>query len=134
MWKDINFRIGLVSAIFTFSILLLLPKISINIDNTILRVDSYIGGYEIRLPGGYVLDFVDFKKSTDFGGGTRYIYQVEESKAEDVKRIFDERLKDSGYEGFRLGVAQQEPDKIVLEIPKYQKIDDIEYLTQGTGG
>lgn len=134
MWKDINFRIGLISAIFTFSILLVLPRIPINIDNSILRIDSYIGGYEIKLPGEYVLNLSDFRKSTDFGGGTRFVYQVDEPKTDEVRKVFEERLKNSGYKGFRIGIAQQEPDKVLVEIPSYQNIDDVEYLTQGTGG
>ncbi|MFC1700017.1 hypothetical protein ACFLZ4_00025 [Patescibacteria group bacterium] len=134
MWKDTNFRIGLISAIFTFSILFVLPRIPIVVSNSILRVDSYIGGYEIRLPGGDTLDFTDFKKSIDFGGGNRLVYQIEESMGENVKKVFEERLKASGYEDFRIGIAEQEPDKLLIEVPKHQNVDDIEYLTQGTGG
>ena len=38
MWKDINFRIGLISAVFTFSVLLVLPRIPVVVNKKLIGI------------------------------------------------------------------------------------------------
>ncbi len=86
MFKNVYFRLGLISAIFTLALLALLPRTPIKIDNSYLAIDSVIGGYAFRLPGDRVLDLREMKKGLDLKGGIRVVLKADMSKIEESER------------------------------------------------
>ncbi len=70
-FKNINFKLGLISTLFTLAVLVVIPSVRININNSLLQLDTYIGGYYINLFDKYVLDLRDFKKGLDLEGGIK---------------------------------------------------------------
>ncbi len=45
MFKNLYFRLGLISSVTAICLLVVLPRIPIKSDNQWLRIDSQIGGY-----------------------------------------------------------------------------------------
>jgi preprotein translocase subunit SecD len=86
MLKNIYFRLGLVSAVFTLALLALLPRTPITIKNQLIYIDSTIGGYAFRLPNGSVLDLRELKKGLDLEGGIRIVLKADMSKIEAAER------------------------------------------------
>ena len=78
MFKNIYFRLGLISSVAAICLLIALPRIPIKSDNKWLKVDSFIGGYSFSLLGGrYNFDLSRFRRGLDLNGGVRIVLQAE---------------------------------------------------------
>jgi len=126
--KNIYFRLGLVSALFTLAVLIVLPKIDIKINNSILRLDSAIGGYNINWFGGRIAkDISDFKMGLDIEGGIRIVMQADMSKIQDsekekaldsAKEIISRRINYLGVSEPNISTSKINDDyRIVVELP-----------------
>lgn len=139
MFRNENFKLGVISVLFSLSLLVVLPRIPVVVKNNFIQVDSYIGGYVVKLFGDKIsLDLQDYKKGLDLGGGKRYLYSVGDSNiteenAHTVVDILQKRLRSFGYDNFRIGFSQQDFSEIFIDIPHYQDDSNILYLTQGSG-
>ena len=128
LFKDINFRLGMISVLFTIATLIVLPKIDINIDNSLLKLNSSIGGYNISLFGGkFNLDLSSFKKGLDIKGGVKIVMQADVSKIPDserenalesAKEIISRRINFLGVTEPNIATLKTKDDyRIIVEIP-----------------
>ncbi|MFZ5424727.1 MAG: protein translocase subunit SecD [Patescibacteria group bacterium] len=77
MFKNLYFRLGLITAIATTAILMALPRIPINIHKWGINLNSYIGGYYLSFfDGRYTLDLTELKKGLDLEGGVKIVLQA----------------------------------------------------------
>ena len=76
MFKNIYFRLGLISTIAAVSLLIVLPRIPIKADNHLLKVNSYIGGYSFKI-GDKTYDLTSFKRGLDLHGGVRVVLEAD---------------------------------------------------------
>ena len=134
MFKNIYFRLGLISTIVSISFLVVLPRIPLKANNSIVRIDSFIGGYQFEILGGrYAFDLTKFQTGLDLSGGVRIVYQA------DVEGIGEDKIDDAinttvttiGRRVALLGVSEpsitpvQEEGvhKIYVELPGIDDID-----------
>jgi len=133
--KDLNFRLGLISALFTLAILVVLPKTDVKIDNYLLRFESQIGGYAFSLFNDSLkLDLTDFKKGLDIEGGIRIVMQanmtgIEESQRQNAldsaKEIISRRINFLGVSEPNIATSKINNDyRIVVEIPGITNVSD----------
>ena len=139
MFKNEYFKIFLISIIFSLSVLIVLPKILINVDNFLLTINSEIGGYEFKLPGKdgeKTLSFKDFKSGLDVGGGSRITFKIDNSSPEVREKIIaitEKRLTSSGIPDFEVTASDEESDVINVDIPSYVSTDRVAVLVSGNG-
>ena len=87
MFKNVYFRLGLISSIFTLAVLAVLPRIPLYVDNQYLKLDTYIGGYNLSFfDGRYVLDLRELKKGLDLEGGIKIVLKADMSKIDEADR------------------------------------------------
>lgn len=140
MFKNDNFRLFLISLIFSVSALIILPRINIYVSNKLLKVDSYIGGYSPKI-FGKVFDLSDFKKGIDVGGMGRVVFTIGDEGAANidtsfqlVKEITEKRMQASGYKEHQVYILKTDGKyKLVVEVPKYVDINNLAALLTGTG-
>lgn len=135
MFKNLYFRLGLISSIFTIALLIVLPRIPIVIDNKIIKIDSSLGGYYFTLPGGKVLDFRQLKEGLDLQGGIRIVLQADMSKIdstsrdsalESAKDVITRRIDPNGVLEPVVTTSKVGEDyRIVAEIPGVDNITDV---------
>jgi len=135
MFKNIYFRLGLISSVAAICLLVALPRIPIKSDNQWLQIDSHIGGYSFSLLGGkYNFDFSRFRRGLDLNGGIRIVLQAD---LEDIAEEDRENAVESAVEVIErrvnlLGVSEPhintlkigEEYRIVVEIPGMENITD----------
>lgn len=133
MFKNVYTRLGIIAAIATLSLLAALPRIPITAKNSIINIDSHIGGYYLSFFNGkYVLDLRDIKKGLDLEGGVRIVLSaamtnidaVDKEKAlESAKEIIGRRVNLLGVSEPYIASAKMGDDyRIIVEIPG---LDDV---------
>jgi len=139
MSKGETFKLILIGIIFSFSLLVALPLIPIDVDSKIFSTHSQLGGYEIKIPsksGEKVLDLSDYKKGLGVGESQKVLFKVEESdisqeKIDAVLEVIQNRLKISGMSGIQIGV--QEKGEFFVVIPEFQSPERVSGLVIGSG-
>ncbi|KKS15761.1 MAG: preprotein translocase subunit SecD, preprotein translocase subunit SecD [candidate division WWE3 bacterium GW2011_GWC1_41_7] len=133
MFKNIYFRLGLISSIFTLASLVVLPRIPIKVSNQYLNLDTYVGGYNLNFfDGKFLLDLREIKKGLDLSGGIRVVLKanmdnIEESERdkalESAKEVISRRVNLLGVsEPYIASSKVGEEYRILVEIPG---IDDV---------
>lgn len=132
MFKNVYFRLGLISAIFTLSVLAVLPRIPIKIKNSIIAVDTEIGGYVFKLPNQKILDLRELKKGLDLKGGIRVVLRADMSKIDAAERdnaldsakdVISRRVNLLGVSEPYVATTKMGDDyRIIVEIPG---VDDV---------
>jgi len=128
MFKNLHFRLGLISALFTLGILISLPKIPVKVDNKWLKLNSSIGGYYLNIRNGkFILDLRNFKKGLDLNGGIRVVMGADMSKIEatqrvsaleSAKEIISRRIDLLGVSEPHISTSKAGDDyRIIVEIP-----------------
>jgi len=126
-FKDINFRLGLISALFTISLLIILPRIDLNIHNPLLNLESSVGGYSFSLGEKFKFDFTKFKMGLDIEGGVRIVMQADvsgipdgevDNALESAKDIISRRINFLGVTEPNISTLKTGDEyRIVVEIP-----------------
>ncbi len=132
MFKNVYFRLGLISSVFTLALLIILPRIPITVKNSIINLDSYIGGYYLAFPGGKVLDLREMKKGLDLEGGIRVVLKADVSQIdaserdaalESAKEIISRRVNLLGVSEPYIATSKVGDEyRIIVEIPG---LDDV---------
>ena len=134
-WKSMYFRLGLISAITTLSILAVLPRIPLVAHNQIISIDSYIGGYVVNFfSGGLVLDLRDFKKGLDLEGGVRIVLRADmegintidrDAALESATAVISRRVDLLGVSEPYVAPAKVGDDyRIIVELPGVSDVDE----------
>ena len=121
MLKKLNVRLGIIMALFTLAVLAVIPPIPVNINNSLLIIESNLGGYVLTAnKGRWIIDLSKFKFDLDFGGGRRYVFVFQDTQdAEYVKDIMSKRLSLADYSKYNLTLDNK---LLYLDIPNYGKI------------
>ncbi len=135
MFKNLYFRLGLISSVAAISLLIALPRIQLKSDNRWLKLDSFIGGYTFSFFGGrYNFDFTEFKKGLDLNGGVKIVLEADmtgiepqnyNSAVESAVIVIERRVN-------LLGVSEPliasnkvgDKHRIIVEIPGVANITD----------
>ncbi|MFZ2663786.1 MAG: hypothetical protein WAX66_00240 [Patescibacteria group bacterium] len=141
MLKNDYFKAVLISLIFSFAVLVALPKIPVFVSNKLYKVDSHIGGYQIKLGKSFTLDLQGFKAGVDVLGGRKIILKVEafdqRDKSEQMISIVEmvkRRLSLAGYSNWDVGVENVDEGEIYVLIPRYIDLSSVTNLVSGSGG
>ncbi len=133
MFRTIYARLGIISAIATLALLVALPRIPITAKNSLINIDSSIGGYYLNfLDGRFVLNLTEFKKGLDLKGGVRIVLKADMSKIDTLERdkalnsakdIIERRVNLLGVsEPYIASTKIGDEYRIIVEIPG---IDDV---------
>lgn len=133
MFKNIYFRLGFISSIFTLALLVALPKIPIVIQRW--NIDSSIGGYYISLFNGKIeKDLRNYKLGLDLQGGTRVVLKanmdsIDQNQRDDVldsaRSVIERRVNLFGVsEPFIATSKTGNEYRIIVEIPGLDNIDN----------
>lgn len=141
MPKGLSFKLILISLLFSFSVLIALPKIPVKVDFSILKLDSYLGGYEIKIPqkdGERVIDLTDFKRSSETGESQKLTFKLKDENIENkqevlesIYEISEKRLNLAGINDYRIGIENE--DTLVVVVPSHQTFERISNLILGNG-
>ncbi len=133
MFKNIYVRLALISAVFTLSVLIVLPRVPIVIKRWGLNVDSFIGGYIFKLPGGKVVDLSTFKKGLDLEGGVRITLGAKmagipaserQNALDSAKEVISRRINLLGVSEPNIQTVKVgDSYRIVAEIPGVSDVD-----------
>ena len=140
MPKNEDIKLVLIALIFSASVLVILPRLEINVGNRLLKIDSFIGGYSPKI-FGKTLDLKDFKKGIDVGGMGRVIFTIGSEGADNieansklVKEITEKRMKAGGYKEYQVYVSKVDGKyRLVVEVPKHVDTSYLSTLLYGTG-
>jgi len=135
MLKNIYVRLGLISALTTLALLIVLPRTPINIKNSLIGLDTTIGGYNIELFGGkFKKDLRDFKKGLDLKGGIRIVLEADVSNIESgerdnalesAKNVISRRVDLLGVtEPYVATTKSGEQYRILVEIPGLDNVTE----------
>ncbi len=135
MFKNIYFRLGIISAIFTISLLIALPQVPIKIHYKSINLDTSIGGYYINLFNNkFVLNLKEFKKGLDLKGGIRVEMQANMEKIpvaqrdgalESAKDIISRRVNMLGVTEPNVSTVKSgDIYRIIVEIPGLENVDE----------
>lgn len=133
--KNLNFRLGLISAIFTLAVLVVLPQIPIHLDNSIIKIDSSIGGYYVNLFNDkFILDLTKFKEGLDLKGGIRIVLKADvanidgverDNALESAKEIISNRINYLGVTEPNISTLKANDDyRIIVEIPGVSDVSE----------
>jgi preprotein translocase subunit SecD len=128
MFKNVYFRLGVISSFFTLAVLIALPRIPIKIHNEFINIDSYIGGYYLSFfDGRFTYDLRDFKKGLDLEGGIRVVMTAnmtdipegeEDEALESVREIISRRVNLLGVSEPYIATARVGDDyRVIVELP-----------------
>ena len=126
--NNLNFKLGVISTIVTICFLIVLPKINVNIDNSLFRLNSQIGGYNISfLQDRFVFNMSEFKMGLDIKGGIRLVLLADMSKIdadqkdnalESAKEIISKRINFLGVSEPNIVTSKTNQDyRIIVELP-----------------
>jgi preprotein translocase subunit SecD len=131
MFKNVYFRLGLISAITTIAILIALPRVPIKINTGSINFESSIGGYFINI-GKTVIDLRDLKKGLDLEGGVRIVLKAKmdnidevdrDSALESAKEVIDRRINLLGVtEPYIATVKAGDEYRLIVEIPGVENV------------
>lgn len=133
MFKNVHFRLALISAVFTVCLLIILPRVPIVINKYGLNIDSFVGGYIIPLPGGRVVNLSEFKRGLDLEGGVRVVLGAKMDKIpannrasalESAKEVISRRVNLLGVSEPNIQTVKVgESYRILVEIPGVSDVD-----------
>ncbi|OGC70213.1 protein-export membrane protein SecD [candidate division WWE3 bacterium RIFOXYC1_FULL_39_7] len=134
-WKNLYFRLGLISSITTLAVLIVLPRIPIKIDSKIFKLDTAVGGYNFSLFNGKVnLDLREIKKGLDLNGGIKIVLKADVSKIESAERdnalesakqVISRRVNLLGVTEPSISTVKAGDDyRIVVEIPGLDNVKE----------
>jgi preprotein translocase subunit SecD len=140
MLKGDNFRLVIISLIFSASVLTVIPKIGVRVSNKLLKIDSSIGGYSPKI-FGKVVDLTNFKQGVDAGGMGRLTFTIGdegstsiEKNSQLVKEITEKRLDSGGQKEAEVYISKIDGKyNLVVEVPKYVDKNYLAALVYGTG-
>jgi len=135
MFKNIYVRLGLISALTTLALLIVLPRTPIKMNNSFIALDTTIGGYNIELFGGkFKKDLRDFRKGLDLKGGIRIVLEADVSKIdvgerddalESAKNVISRRVDLLGVtEPYVATTKSGDQYRILVEIPGLDNVTD----------
>lgn len=135
MFRNLYVRLGLITALTTLSLLIVLPKISINVNNSLIRLETTIGGYNLNLFDGKITkDLSEFKKGLDLKGGIRVVLEADTSgieaseranALESAKDVILRRVDLLGVtEPYVATMKSGEQDRILVEIPGLDNVTE----------
>ncbi len=136
MFKSSNsvyFRLGLISAVATIALLIVLPRVPISIKNKYISYESSVGGYYFSLFGGkQVFDFRELKKGLDLKGGVRVVLRAKmdniadadkDGALESAKEIISRRINLLGVSEPYIATVKTGNDyRILIEIPGVEDV------------
>lgn len=141
MPKRLTFRLIIISALFSLSVLVALPKVPIFVDSSLLRMDSQFGGYEIKIQQGggeKVIDLNQYKKSSDAGESQMLTFELvdeglgnTQQALESVIEVSKKRLDQAGVDGYIFNI--EEDGKISVIIPSHIPPERVTNLIIGNG-
>jgi len=134
MFRNLYFKLGLISSLSTLALLIALPRIPITVNNQFLNLDSSIGGYYISAFGGrFNLDFRELKKGLDLSGGIKIVLKADMSQIESVERdnaldsakeIISRRVNMLGVaEPYIATIKSGDEYRILVEIPGLENVN-----------
>ncbi len=135
MFKNLYFRLGLISTLTTLALLIALPKIPISVHKGFVNLETSIGGYNVNLFGGKIkLDLRDFKKGLDLKGGIKVVLRADMSKIADsektnalesAREIISRRVDLLGVTEPTISTVKVgEEYRIIVEIPGLENVGD----------
>src|SRR3990172_11496806 len=135
MFKNIYVRLGLISALTTLALLIVLPRTPIKMNNSFIGLDATIGGYNLELFGGkFKKDLRDFKKGLDLKGGIRIVLEADVSKIdaaerdnalESAKDVISKRVDLLGVtEPYVATTKSGDQHRILVEIPGFDNVTE----------
>lgn len=135
MFRNLYFKLGLISTISALALLIALPRIPINIDNSLLKLNSYIGGYQFTLFGGrYSFDLSNFSRGLDLEGGVRVVLKANlegidendyENAIESAVNVLERRVNLLGVSEPFIAPAEVNGEyRIIVEIPGVTNITE----------
>jgi len=135
MFKNLYFKLGLISTITTLALLISLPRIPIKFQKGPVNIDTSIGGYRIYLFNGKVdLDLREFKKGLDLKGGIKVVLRADLSKIaesekenalESAKEIISRRVDLLGVTEPSISTVKiGDESRIIVEIPGLENVGD----------
>jgi len=126
MFKNVYFRLGLISTIAAVSLLVVLPRIPVKADNHFLKVNSFIGGYKFDI-GKKTYDLTEFKKGLDLNGGVRIVLEADmegiepadyDAAVESAVNVIERRVNLLGVsEPYIAAQKVGEKHRIIVEVP-----------------
>lgn len=141
MFKNQDIRITIISLIFSLAFLIALPAVPIYVNSKLMKTDSTLGGYEIKLPskkGEKVIDLKEFKKGSGVGESQELIFKLGGNASEnntntlnEISKVFDSRLSTLGLSDFKIGI--NETQNIFVVIPEHEDSDRIGKVLSGSG-
>lgn len=131
--KSQNFKLALISAIATFSILAAMPRVRVVLDNPYIKLDSVLGGYVINI-GKNKIDLSQLKRGLDLKGGIRVVMEADMSKIqasekdsalESAKEVISRRVNMLGVtEPFVATSKVGDSYRIIVEIPGVENVTE----------
>ncbi len=133
MFKNVYVRLALISAIFTISLLIVLPRTPIVINQKGVNIDSFIGGYIITLPGERVINLSEFKRGLDLEGGVKIVLGAKMDKVADAdktsalesaKEVISRRVNLLGVSEPNIQTIKSGDNyRILVEVPGVSNVD-----------
>ncbi len=133
------FKIILISLIFSISALIVFPEIPLVSDSSVLKLDSKIGGYKIKLgkkEGGKEIDLSAFKMGWGVGENKKLTFKLKEDTDDNNKNleknvdVVKNRLTVAGIADFSVYI---EDGQLVVIFPEHESEDRIRSLVMGSG-
>ncbi len=133
--KSQNFKLALISAIATFSILAAMPRVRVVLNNPYIRLESSLGGYVINIGNGkLVIDLSQLRRGLDLKGGIRVVLEADMSKIqqseknsalESAKEVISRRVNMLGVtEPYVATSKVGDSYRIIVEIPGIENVTD----------
>lgn len=133
MFKNLYFRLGLISTVSALSLLIVLPRIPLKVDNSVLKLNSYIGGYQFNI-FGKDFDLSGFKRGLDLNGGVRVVLEANleginpsdhDAAIESAVEVLERRVNLLGVsEPYVAPIKSEEGYKIIVEIPGVENVSE----------
>lgn len=133
MFKNVYFRLGLISAITTFAILVALPRVPVKLNLGSFNLDSSIGGYYFTV-GKKTVDLRELKKGLDLEGGVRIVLKAKmdniaeadrDAALESAKEVIDRRINLLGVtEPYIATVKEGNEYRLLVEIPGVENVSE----------
>ncbi|GIW69460.1 MAG: protein translocase subunit SecD [Patescibacteria group bacterium] len=135
MFKDIRIRLALIGTLTLLSLLIVLPKIPVKMDNAFARFETTVGGYNISLFNGkFKKDLSSFRKGLDLSGGIRIVLEADVSKIESgdkdaalesAKEVISRRVNLLGVtEPYVATTKSGDQYRILVEIPGLDNVTE----------
>lgn len=132
-WKNIYFKLGVILGIFLISLLIVLPRTPVLIQNEYVDIDTTIGGYYLTLAdGSRLLDLRDFRKGLDINGGVRIVLRTDMSGIspeehgsvlETARQIIERRVRFLGITDSNITTSKAGNFyRITVELPRTAKL------------